>query len=106
MKIWGSLMFQRYEERVIIISSKDKENTVTDAEKALQQIAALILKVIHGQLLNFAVEMIYLFSYVAARSWGLGLLHVLILFANHKDGAFWIMICFLCSLSINIFFLL
>ncbi|XP_023005036.1 poly(rC)-binding protein 4-like isoform X1 [Cucurbita maxima] len=34
----------RYEERVIIISSKDKENTVTDAEKALQQIAALILK--------------------------------------------------------------
>ncbi|XP_022150783.1 RNA-binding KH domain-containing protein PEPPER-like, partial [Momordica charantia] len=34
----------RYEERVIIISSKDKENSVTDAEKALQQIAALILK--------------------------------------------------------------
>ncbi|XP_022960113.1 flowering locus K homology domain-like isoform X2 [Cucurbita moschata] len=34
----------RYEERVIIISSKDKENTVTDAEIALQQIAALILK--------------------------------------------------------------
>jgi len=48
MKIWGSLLFQRYEERVIIISSKDKENTVTDAEIALQQIAALILKVIHG----------------------------------------------------------
>lgn len=39
-------MFQRYEERVIIISSKDNENSVTDAEKALQQIAALILKVI------------------------------------------------------------
>ncbi|CAK9328740.1 unnamed protein product [Citrullus colocynthis] len=34
----------RYEERVIIISSKDNENSVTDAEKALQQIAALILK--------------------------------------------------------------
>ncbi|XP_022959402.1 flowering locus K homology domain-like [Cucurbita moschata] len=34
----------RYEERVIIISSKDCENSVTDAEKALQHIAALILK--------------------------------------------------------------
>lgn len=43
----GGFVLQRYEERVIIISSKDNENSVTDAEKALQQIAALILKVIH-----------------------------------------------------------
>ncbi|KAK8487869.1 hypothetical protein V6N13_045995 [Hibiscus sabdariffa] len=34
----------RHEERVIIISSKDTENMVSDAENALQQIAALILK--------------------------------------------------------------
>lgn len=33
----------RYEERVIIISSKENEGGVTDAEKALLQIAALIL---------------------------------------------------------------
>ena len=37
---------QRYEERVIIISSKENEGGVTDAEKALLQIAALILAVI------------------------------------------------------------
>ncbi|KAL8091950.1 RNA-binding KH domain-containing protein PEPPER-like [Apium graveolens] len=34
----------RHEERVIIISSKDSENTFTDAENALRQIACLILK--------------------------------------------------------------
>ncbi|KAK5811095.1 hypothetical protein PVK06_026415 [Gossypium arboreum] len=34
----------RHEERVIIISSKDCENMVSDAENALQQIATLILK--------------------------------------------------------------
>ncbi|MED6212138.1 hypothetical protein PIB30_080331, partial [Stylosanthes scabra] len=34
----------RHEERVIIISSKDNEEKVTDAEKALEQIANLILK--------------------------------------------------------------
>ncbi|XP_059434608.1 uncharacterized protein LOC132167616 [Corylus avellana] len=34
----------RHEERVIIISSKDSDNTVSDAENALQQIASLILK--------------------------------------------------------------
>ena len=36
---------QRHEERVIIISSKDSENSVSDAENALQNIASLILKV-------------------------------------------------------------
>lgn len=36
---------QRHEERVIIISSKDNDEKVTDAEKALEQIAILILKV-------------------------------------------------------------
>ena len=35
----------RHEERVIIISSKDNDDKVTDAENALQQIANLILKV-------------------------------------------------------------
>ena len=39
-------MLQRHEERVIIISSKESDNPVSDAENALQQIAALILKVI------------------------------------------------------------
>ncbi|KAK8630640.1 hypothetical protein V6N13_079425 [Hibiscus sabdariffa] len=34
----------RHEERVIIISSKDIEDMVSDAENALQQIATLILK--------------------------------------------------------------
>ncbi|PNY07548.1 KH domain-containing protein at4g18375-like protein [Trifolium pratense] len=34
----------RHEERVIIISSKDSDEMVTDAEKALEQIANLILK--------------------------------------------------------------
>ncbi|GAV73428.1 KH_1 domain-containing protein [Cephalotus follicularis] len=34
----------RHEERVIIISSKDSESAVSDAENALQQIATLILK--------------------------------------------------------------
>ncbi|TKY65320.1 Poly(rC)-binding protein 4 [Spatholobus suberectus] len=34
----------RHEERVIIISSKDNDENVTDAEKALEQIAHLILK--------------------------------------------------------------
>ncbi|XP_044493763.1 poly(rC)-binding protein 4-like isoform X1 [Mangifera indica] len=34
----------RHEERVIIISSQDSENVVSDAENALQQIATLILK--------------------------------------------------------------
>ncbi|KAK3430078.1 hypothetical protein EUGRSUZ_E01578 [Eucalyptus grandis] len=34
----------RHEERVIIISSKDNDNNVTDAENALQEIATLILK--------------------------------------------------------------
>ncbi|GAB2270985.1 hypothetical protein Dimus_005841 [Dionaea muscipula] len=34
----------RYEERVIIISSKNNEDGITDAEKALHQIADLILK--------------------------------------------------------------
>ncbi|XP_031287681.1 poly(rC)-binding protein 4-like [Pistacia vera] len=34
----------RHEERVIIISSKDSDNVVSDAENALQQIATLILK--------------------------------------------------------------
>ncbi|XVF79785.1 hypothetical protein PTKIN_Ptkin15bG0017400 [Pterospermum kingtungense] len=33
----------RHEERVIIISSKDNENLISDAENALQQIATLIL---------------------------------------------------------------
>ncbi|KHN40503.1 Poly(rC)-binding protein 4 [Glycine soja] len=39
-----SLPYQRHEERVIIISSKDNDEKVTDAEKALEQIAHLILK--------------------------------------------------------------
>uniref|UniRef100_A0A2P2KZR4 Uncharacterized protein MANES_01G271900 n=1 Tax=Rhizophora mucronata TaxID=61149 RepID=A0A2P2KZR4_RHIMU len=34
----------RHEERVIIISSKESDNTVSDAENALKQIATLILK--------------------------------------------------------------
>ncbi|XP_054784261.1 flowering locus K homology domain-like [Prosopis cineraria] len=34
----------RHEERVIIISSKDNDENITDAENALQQIANLILK--------------------------------------------------------------
>ncbi|KAJ4727243.1 KH domain-containing protein [Melia azedarach] len=34
----------RHEERVIIISSKDNDNKVTDAENALQQITTLILE--------------------------------------------------------------
>ncbi|XP_022734839.1 poly(rC)-binding protein 4-like isoform X2 [Durio zibethinus] len=34
----------RHEERVIIISSKDNDNTISDAENALQQIASVILK--------------------------------------------------------------
>ncbi|KAJ7962010.1 KH domain-containing protein [Quillaja saponaria] len=34
----------RHEERVIIISSKENDNTITDAENALKQIAMLILK--------------------------------------------------------------
>ncbi|KAM1175372.1 hypothetical protein ACFX2I_027793 [Malus domestica] len=34
----------RHEERVIIISSKDSDDSSSDAEKALQQIAGLILK--------------------------------------------------------------
>ncbi|KAL6965083.1 hypothetical protein U1Q18_036141 [Sarracenia purpurea var. burkii] len=34
----------RHEERVIIISSKDSDNTISDAENALRQIASLILK--------------------------------------------------------------
>ncbi|CAL0302898.1 unnamed protein product [Lupinus luteus] len=34
----------RHEERVIIISSKDNDEKITDAEKALEQIANLILK--------------------------------------------------------------
>ncbi|KAM1252261.1 hypothetical protein ACFX13_041130 [Malus domestica] len=34
----------RHEERVIIISSKDSDNSSRDAEKALQQMAGLILK--------------------------------------------------------------
>lgn len=38
-------VLQRHEERVIIISSKDSDNTFSDAENALQQIASLILKV-------------------------------------------------------------
>lgn len=38
--------WQRHEERVIIVSSKDNDNVVSDAENALQQIAALILKVV------------------------------------------------------------
>ncbi|XP_047150602.1 uncharacterized protein LOC124822616 isoform X2 [Vigna umbellata] len=38
------LKFDRHEERVIIISSKDNDEKVTDAEKALEQIAHLILK--------------------------------------------------------------
>lgn len=38
-------LLQRHEERVIIISSKDNDNNVTDAENALQKIATLILKV-------------------------------------------------------------
>ena len=40
-----SYILQRHEERVIIISSKDGENVISDAENALQQIASLILKV-------------------------------------------------------------
>ncbi|GFS35561.1 hypothetical protein Acr_00g0040630 [Actinidia rufa] len=35
---------KRHEERVIIISSKDSDNTTSDAENALLQIASLILK--------------------------------------------------------------
>ncbi|KAM1252262.1 hypothetical protein ACFX13_041130 [Malus domestica] len=35
---------KRHEERVIIISSKDSDNSSRDAEKALQQMAGLILK--------------------------------------------------------------
>ncbi|GMH21649.1 hypothetical protein Nepgr_023491 [Nepenthes gracilis] len=40
----------RYEERVIIISSKDNGDEVTDAEKALHQIASLILKEDNGSI--------------------------------------------------------
>lgn len=43
-----SCVSQRHEERVIIISSKDNDNTVSDAENALQQIASLILKVMYS----------------------------------------------------------
>lgn len=48
-------VLQRHEERVIIISSKDNDSGVSDAENALQQIASLILKVlfsltVHGVL--------------------------------------------------------
>lgn len=38
---------------MIIISSKDSDNASTDAEKALQQIAGLILKVINSVILCF-----------------------------------------------------
>ncbi|KAM6587426.1 hypothetical protein CsatA_010031 [Cannabis sativa] len=34
----------RHEERVVIVNSKDSDNSVSDAENALQQIASLILK--------------------------------------------------------------
>ncbi|XP_058221697.1 uncharacterized protein LOC131331789 isoform X1 [Rhododendron vialii] len=40
----------RHEERVIIISSKDSDNTISDAEKALYLIASLILKDDEGNL--------------------------------------------------------
>lgn len=40
---------------MIIISSKDSDNASTDAEKALQQIAGLILKVINIVILCFLV---------------------------------------------------
>ena len=39
-------VLQRNEERVIIISSKDSDNVISDAENALHQIAGLILQVI------------------------------------------------------------
>lgn len=39
-------LLQRHEERVIIISSKENDNNVTDAENALLKIATLILQVI------------------------------------------------------------
>ncbi|KAG5538705.1 hypothetical protein RHGRI_019312 [Rhododendron griersonianum] len=41
---------KRHEERVIIISSKDSDNTISDAEKALYLIASLILKDDEGNL--------------------------------------------------------
>lgn len=47
-----TLFWQRHEERVIIISSKDNDNKVTDAENALQQITTLILEVFTLLLLN------------------------------------------------------
>ncbi|KAF5956796.1 hypothetical protein HYC85_004021 [Camellia sinensis] len=40
----------RHEDRVIIISSKDSDNTISDAENALRQIASLILKDDDGNL--------------------------------------------------------
>ncbi|THG16217.1 hypothetical protein TEA_008576 [Camellia sinensis var. sinensis] len=40
----------RHEDRVIIISSKDSDNTISDAENALHQIASLILKDDDGNL--------------------------------------------------------
>ncbi|GMP62058.1 hypothetical protein CsSME_00024307 [Camellia sinensis var. sinensis] len=40
----------RHEDRVIIISSKDSDNTISDAENALCQIASLILKDDDGNL--------------------------------------------------------
>ncbi|KAK7858430.1 kh domain-containing protein hen4 [Quercus suber] len=43
-KLMRKELFKRHEERVIIISSKDSDNKLTDAENALQQIATLILK--------------------------------------------------------------
>lgn len=45
LKFPGTCFFQRHEERVIIISSKDTENVISDAENALHQIANVILKV-------------------------------------------------------------
>ena len=48
-KVWEKkkviFLLQRHEERVIIISSRDGDNQVSDAENALQQIATLILQV-------------------------------------------------------------
>lgn len=47
---------QRYEERVIIISSRENEaGGISDAEKALLQIASLILAVINPVFLSNAL---------------------------------------------------
>lgn len=45
LMIFSSRLLQRHEERVIIISSKNDDSLISDAESALYHIARAILKV-------------------------------------------------------------